>query len=144
MNKLDFVVDTNVLMSFLISGNSSYKPLLKCYNFFLPEFGLIEIDKYQHIIFEKTKLEKNNLIDFSYFLFSEITILPNYIFDKEILKRAIYLTGNVDIKDVTFVALSMQLNIPLITRDEKLIKGMKKKKYNNIILLKDFLQNIYS
>ena len=51
MNNLDFIIDTNILMSFLISGKSSYKPLLKCYNFYLPEFGLTEIDKYQHIIF---------------------------------------------------------------------------------------------
>ena len=142
-NKLDFVIDTNILMSILISGKASYKPLLKYYNFFVPEFALVEIEKYKNVIFSKTRQQRKEVINFSYFLFSEITILPNYIFDKEILQEAINLTKNVDIKDVAFIALSMQLNIPLITRDEKLKAGMNKKKYKNILLFKDFLQNIF-
>ena len=142
MNNLDFVVDTNIIMNILISGKASYKPLLKCYNFILPEFGLVEIDKYQQIIFDKSKLKRDEIINYSYFLFSEITILPNYILNQKIQKDAINLSKNVDIKDATFIALSMQLNIPLITRDKKLINGMKKRKYNNIILFDDFLQDI--
>lgn len=82
------------------------------------------------------------MIDFSYFLFSEITVYPNYILDKNVLKQAIELTKNVDVKDVAFTAFSIQLDIPLITRDDKLVKGLKKKGYKNVILLKDFLQNI--
>ena len=142
MNNLEYVIDTNILMSILISGKANYKPLLKLYNFFLPEFGLIEIDKYQQIIFNKSNLERAEVIEFSYFLFSQITILPNYIFNKPILNKAIELTRNIDIKDATFVALSMQLNIPLITRDKELIKGMKMEKYKNIISFKEFLQNV--
>lgn len=140
--KLNFVIDTNIVMGFLISGKASYKPLIRTYNFILPDFGLIEIDKYQDVIFEKTKQERQQLIDFSYFLFSEITVFPNYLLDKEVLKQAIELTKNVDVKDVAFTAFSMQLNIPLITRDAKLAKGLKKKGYKNVILLKDFLQDI--
>lgn len=141
--EFNYVIDTNILMGFLISGKSSYKPLIRAYNFFLPEFGLVEIAKYEKIIFDKTKLDKKHLIDFSYFLFSEITIFPNYILDKDIVKEATELTKKVDIKDSAFIALSIQLKIPLLTRDDKLVKGLKKKKYNNIILFKDFLQNLH-
>ncbi len=51
---VDYIIDANVLMSILISGKSIYKPLLNYYNFILPEFALVEIDKYNEIIFEKT------------------------------------------------------------------------------------------
>jgi hypothetical protein len=34
----DFVIDANVLMSILISGRASYKPLLATYNFLVPDF----------------------------------------------------------------------------------------------------------
>lgn len=139
---LNYVIDTNIVMGFLISGKASYKPLIRTYNFILPDFGLIEIDKYQHVIFEKTKQERQQMIDFSYFLFSEITVFPNYILDREVLKQAIELTKNVDVKDVAFAAFSMQLNVPLITRDTKLAKGLKKKGYKNVVHLKDFLQDI--
>ncbi len=43
-------------MSILISGKAIYKPLLNYYNFILPDFALVEIDKYKETIFEKTKM----------------------------------------------------------------------------------------
>lgn len=39
----DFVIDANVLMSILISGKSSYKPILSYFHFKLPEFALVEV-----------------------------------------------------------------------------------------------------
>jgi hypothetical protein len=42
----DFVIDTNVLMSILISGRAGYKPIFTFKNFILPDFALIEIEKY--------------------------------------------------------------------------------------------------
>ncbi len=39
----DFVIDTNVLMSILISGKADYRPILTFNNFILPDFALIEI-----------------------------------------------------------------------------------------------------
>ncbi len=138
----DYVIDANVLMSIVISGKSIYRPLLSYYNFILPEFALAEIDKYKEVIFEKSKMQRNELINFSYSVFSEITILPNYIFDVQIMGKAIDLTKDIDIKDVGYIALSMQLDLPLLTRDKKLISGTKKRKYKNVILFDDFLRGI--
>jgi predicted nucleic acid-binding protein len=139
---MNFVIDANVLMSILISGKAIYKPLLNYYNFILPEFALVEIDKYKELIFEKTLMKKNEMINFSYSVFSEITILPNYVMDDYAIEKAVELTKNIDIKDVTYIALSMQLDLMLLTRDKKLIKGVKKKKYNKIMLFDDFLRNV--
>jgi predicted nucleic acid-binding protein len=120
---VDYVIDANVLMSILISGKSIYKPLLSYFNFILSEFALVEIDKYKEIIFEKTSMQKYELINFSYSVFSELTILPNYIMDEDVLKKAVELTKNIDIKDLSYIALSIQLDIPLLSRDKKLILG---------------------
>jgi len=117
----DYVIDANVLMSIIISGKSIYKPLLDYYNFIMPEFALVEIDKYKTIIFDKTKMQTNELITYSYSVFSSITILPNYILNDEIMKMAFQLVKDVDIKDVNYVALSMQLDLNLLTRDKKLM-----------------------
>jgi predicted nucleic acid-binding protein len=108
----------------------------------VPEFALVEIDKYKVIIFEKTKMQKSELINFSYSVFSEIVVLPNYVMDEYVIEKAVELTKNVDIKDVSYIALSMQLDLVLLTRDKKLIAGVKKKKYNKIMLFDDFLKNI--
>jgi len=138
----DYVIDANVLMSIIISGKSIYKPLLNYFNFILPEFAFAEIDKYKEIIFEKTKMQPHELINFSYSVFSEVTILPNFIFDGRTLQKAIELTKDIDIKDVSYIALSIQLDLPLLTRDKKLISGTKKRKYKKVILFDDFLNSI--
>jgi len=59
-----------------------------------------------------------------------------------VITKALDLVKDVDIKDVSYVALSMQLNLVLLTRDKKLISGIKKKKYNKIMLFDEFLKNI--
>jgi predicted nucleic acid-binding protein len=139
---MNYVVDANVLMSIIISGKAIYKPLLSYYKFIVPEFALVEIDKYKDIIFEKAKMQKSELINFSYSVFSEIVVLPNYVMDEYVIEKAVELTKNVDIKDVSYIALSMQLDLVLLTREKKLIAGVKKNKYNKIMLFDDFLKNI--
>jgi len=57
----DFVVDTNVLMSILISGKASYRPILTFNNFILPDFALVEIEHYKNTLRSKTKLSAINL-----------------------------------------------------------------------------------
>jgi len=52
----EFVVDANVLISIMISGKSSYKPILTFFDFYTPDFVFEEIEKYKPTIIEKTKL----------------------------------------------------------------------------------------
>ncbi len=84
----DFVIDANVLMSILISGKSSYKPLLTYYNFILPDFALVELDKYKDVLKSKTKMQEDEFLQWTYFVFAQLTILPQYIFIKESLVRS--------------------------------------------------------
>ncbi len=138
----DYVIDANVLMSIIISGKATYKNLLIYYNFIIPEFGLVEIDKYQNTMFQKTSMKRNELINFSYAVFSAITILPNYILDEKIIKESIKLVEKVDIKDLAYIALATQLDLMLLTRDKTLVSGMKKQKFKNILSFDDFLRNV--
>ncbi len=87
-------------------------------------------------------MQTNELITFSYSVFSTITILPNYIMNDEIMKKAIELVKNIDIKDVSYISLSMQLDLILLTRDKKLVEGTLKNKYRKIMLFDDFLRNV--
>ena len=97
---IDYVIDANILMSILISGKASYKPILAFHNFILPEFVLVEIEKYKETLRNKTKMNKSELIEWSYFVFSEITILPNYILKKEVLEKTAVLLSDIDMKDI--------------------------------------------
>ncbi len=42
---LNYVVDTNIVMSMLISGKSQYIKLLTYFNFIFPQYLLIELEE---------------------------------------------------------------------------------------------------
>ena len=139
---IDFVIDANILMSMLISGKASYRPLLTHFNFILPDFVLIEIEKYRHILKTKTKMQDDEFLQWTYFVFSQITILPQYALSAESLDKSKRLLDKIDLKDSTYVALAMQLDLPLLTRDKPLYDDLRKQGFRKIMLFEDFLQTL--
>ena len=138
----DYVIDANVIMSILISGKASYRPILTYYNFILPEFALIEIEKYKNILKSKSKLQEYEFIQWTYFVFSKLTILPEYVLSELVLKKSEHLLRKIDIKDITYVALALQLDLVLLTRDYPLYNGLTKNGLKKVILFEDFLRKI--
>jgi predicted nucleic acid-binding protein len=63
------------------------------------------------------------------------------ISDEAILK-AIELTKDIDIKDSSYIALAIELDCVLLTRDKPLIKGVKKKGFRKIMTFEGFLTSI--
>jgi predicted nucleic acid-binding protein len=114
---IDFVIDANVLISILMSGRANYKPILAFNNFILPDFALIEIEKYKDILKHKSKMSQNQLTAWTYLVFAELTVLPSYVLEQEIIDKTVKLLDKIDLKDSTYVALAMQLDLPLLTRD---------------------------
>ncbi len=139
---VDFVIDTNVIMGMLISGKAHYRTILTFVRFYLPEFSMTELDEYKHVIFEKSKFTKIELKEFIYFVFSSVSVIPGFVLSKESIKLANNLCENIDIKDISFLALSIDMDLPLLTRDEQLYNGLKRKGYKKIILFKDFLDQL--
>jgi predicted nucleic acid-binding protein len=137
----DYVLDTNVIMSMLISGKSTYKPIVMFNRFVTIDYLFNEIDEYKMTIFEKTKLERNQLLEYTNQILSKVTVLPRYVVNDENLKKAAELTQGVDFDDVWFVALSLEYNLTLLTRDEKLYKGLRKKGFEKIMLFDQFLKS---
>ncbi|TAF73806.1 MAG: PIN domain-containing protein [Bacteroidetes bacterium] len=139
---LDYVVDANVLMSVLISQKASYKPILTHYNFIFPDFVLLEIEKYKTILKQKTNNNEDAFLHWSYFVFSRLTILPQYVLTNESIEKSKKLLEKIDPKDTAYVALAMQLDLPLLTRDIILYNGLRKQGFRKIILFNDFLNTI--
>jgi len=138
----NYVIDANILMSMLISGNASYKPILEFYDFYLPEFVLVEVEKYKSQLLLRTKMNEDEFFKWSILVFSKITILPNYILSVESLEKSNLLLNGIDLKDTAYLALAIQLDLPLLTRDKPLITGLRKKGFRRIIMFDDFLRNI--
>ncbi|OFX17029.1 MAG: hypothetical protein A2033_04740 [Bacteroidetes bacterium GWA2_31_9] len=65
MQKFDYILDTNILMSILISGKSSYKPIVMFNRFVTIDYIFNEIDEYKATIFDKSKLDRDQLVEYT-------------------------------------------------------------------------------
>ncbi|MCF8247315.1 MAG: hypothetical protein K9J37_19840 [Saprospiraceae bacterium] len=65
-----YVVDANVLFAGIISGRDTYLKAFSANTFLSPDFVLDEIQQYQSLLLQKTKLAPETLRIFTLQLFS--------------------------------------------------------------------------
>jgi len=138
----DYVIDANIIFSSLLSGKRFYRKLFESYIFYTPDFALNEIQNYQDVILKKTKLNKEQLQEFTLFIFAKLIVAPEFYITNESRQKAYDLCIDIDLKDIIYVALSIELRCPLITRDKLLYNGLIQKGYTNLILFNDFLSEV--
>ena len=116
--------------------------MLSLFDFTLPEFAFAELNLYKSVIAQKKRLDDNQFRNYAYTIFSLIKFIPTFILQEQSVKEARELCEKVDIKDVSYVALSIDTDLILLTRDEKLFKGLQKQGFKKVELFTDFLNNI--
>lgn len=136
---IDYVTDANVVMSMLISGRSQYRRIFSAYNLYAPDFLFSELQNYQDVIIQKRRGDSVQLQDFSIGLFRNLCVLPELIIQPETWQKARQFCTDIDPKDVPYVALSISLNYPLLTRDKPLYIGLRKKGFRDVLLFNEFL-----
>ncbi len=138
MNK--YVTDANVIFSSLISGQDNYLELVSINRLYLPDFALVELQEYQQIIWEKTKQNPDELKAFTLALFDKITVVPNLLISLPNYRTAYELCKDIDPKDMTYVALSIELSYPLLTRDKPLADGLRAKGFISVVTLDELFR----
>ena len=135
-----FVIDVNILFSGLISRKKFYEELFLRYKFFIPDFALLELQKYKKVIRKKASKQQADFEKFAVMLFSNLNVIPDILLSEQIISQAEELCKEVDIKDSLYVALSIFLDEPLITRDKPLYNHLKNNKnFENVILFDEFV-----
>ncbi len=129
---MKIVLDSNILFSALISGKELYVDIFKSAECYVPDFIFTELSKYQEEIIKKTKLEEE-FTSFAKELFSAVTVIPRLAVSQESYGKALVLCNDIDPKDTAYVALSIELDIPLWSNDKKLIQGLINKGYEKIV-----------
>jgi len=143
----NIIIDTNIIFSALLNTNSRIGQILingnKYYSFYAPEYIRYEILKYRNKIQSIGNLTDNDFFESFELIIRHITILNHALIPINIYKKAELLCDDIDIDDTVFVAVSQFVKGLLWTGDRKLINGLKKKGYNDIIttenLYKEFL-----
>ncbi|QDK78255.1 DNA-binding protein [Spirosoma sp. KCTC 42546] len=137
---MSYVIDANVLMSALISGKAFYKTIFGALDLLVPEFALVEIEKYKETIQQKSKLDEPAMRGYTLDIFQQLTILPNYFLSQGALTEADRLIGHIDAKDISYLALEIQTNSVLLTRDQPIYKAARQNGFRRIMLFDSFLR----
>ena len=127
------VIDTNLIFSALLADASAIREILldDSAKFYAPNFIIVEIFKHQRKLLKLTKL--NEIEFFTYFnrIVENVNFIPLSFISIESREKAYDLCFGVDLKDIPFVALSLELNAPLYTGDNKLKNGLLAKGFIN-------------
>ncbi len=115
---LSFVVDSNILISALVRDGVTRKIIFNPnLLFFTPDYTLLEIHKHKISIAEKAGIPLVVLDTLVDHIFSVVVIINKSEYCS-FIDYAKILIGNVDIDDVSFLALSLSKDLPLWSNDQ--------------------------
>lgn len=113
---MKIVIDTNAIISALIKNSVSRKIILDDnFEFFTPDFTLLEIEKYKNEIIEKANISLEEFDILFSLIFENINITSKEEYEKYLddAKNLIE-----DVEDIVFVALAIDLKADAIWSDD--------------------------
>jgi len=102
-------------------------------NFFSPESIEIELQRNRLKLAKYSKLTSNEIDKLYNSLMKRIEIIDLSAISNESWNRAVDLVKDIDQFDAPFLALTIELKAVLWTGDKKLISGLRKKGFNDIL-----------
>jgi len=140
------IIDTNILISTLMNldsriGTFLLKELnehekLSCYMLYVELF-----DKKEKIV-RYSKIPESELLELLYLVLKKIQFINEYQISQVSWNKALELTEGIDVKDVSFVALTIESNGILWTGDKKLHTGLKAKGFTSVCLLEELQEKL--
>lgn len=126
---MKIVVDTNILFSALLSRETPLRKIFfnKDYNFYAPNFVIVEIFRHKERIFKHTKSDESDVYEYLNSILKKINFVNEEIISIENRHEAFRLCSDIDQKDIPFVALALELDALLWTGDKKLREGLIRK-----------------
>jgi len=134
-----YVIDVNILFGGLISRKKFYEDLFLRYRFYVPDFALLELQKYKEVIRKQLTKHQADFEKFALMIFSNLNVIPDFLLNNQTIEKAEELCKDVDIKDSMYVALAIFMNLTLITRDKPLYNHLKSKGFEDVIMFDEFI-----
>lgn len=128
MNERRIVVDSNILFSLLLRGETALRKRFLTDNaatFCCPRFVFVELFKHKERIAQATELSEEDLLECLYELLARVHFVEEGGIAIGTWMEARRLCREVDPKDAPFVALTLHLEGRLWTGDEELKAGLR-------------------
>ncbi|OFY52159.1 MAG: nucleotide-binding protein [Bacteroidetes bacterium GWF2_41_31] len=127
------VIDTNLIFSALIPKASKIREILFESNmtFYSPNFLITEIYTHKDKLLKSSKLTESEFYLYFNGIIERIKFIPTDYIGNDSRQKAYDLCKDVDIKDTPFIALAIDLGIPIWTGDKKLKDGLRLKGFQD-------------
>lgn len=129
----NLIIDSNIVFSALRGKNSRTRSKLLTSEdkFFAPNFLIGEIFRHKERIIKNSKASEKETYEFLFKIINKINFINEENISTGNFIEAYRLCKGIDEKDTPFVALSLELDHKIWTRDDKLKSGLSKKGFNN-------------
>jgi predicted nucleic acid-binding protein len=135
---MKIIVDTNIVFSAILNSNSrigknTFK-LKRAFPIFSCNYLQVEIHRHRNKLLKLTRLTEGHLSELESLVTQKITFIDERLIPKDLLVKTEIQLKTIDPNDTVFVALTKQLEGKLWTGDMQLYKGLKAKRFKDIIL----------
>ena len=131
------VVDTNIVFSAILNTNSKISKIIlqprSNLNLYSTDQLQYEIAQHWNKLKKLSKYSEIELHKASTLIISKIKFISVQLIPRNLFIAAEKLTGDIDIDDTEFVALTGHIRGRLWTGDKELRRGLKKKNWENLI-----------
>ncbi len=141
--QVKIVVDTNIVFSAILNSTSRIGQILITsktnFQFYSCVFLKTELSKHKKKLLKLTKLTSEELEELQELIIDNIAFIHESLLPENTIIAAEKLLTDIDKNDAVFVALTKNLKAKLWTGDKELIKGLKLKKFEDVITTGELL-----
>ena len=115
------------MFSWLVSGNAYMADTLlrENYSLFAPQYLIVELFKHKERILKRSKSEAEDLCDWLDVIIQKIAFVRNESVSNKSFYKAYTICAGVDPKDLTYLALAIELKSPLWTKYKPIITAIQ-------------------
>jgi predicted nucleic acid-binding protein len=127
------IVDTSILFSILLWKGKRFRDVLfseSDVRFYCCRFAIVELFKHKEKLLKYSVLSEEELLEVLYSLLTRLSFFDEQMMTTESVQQAYELCWDVDEKDTPFVALTIELNGWLWTKDDVLKDGLRSKGFD--------------
>lgn len=126
------VIDSNIFFAALINKNSIVRDVIfsRKFQLYSSNFLIIEIFKYKEFLLKKSNQNEDVFLDNLNIIIDYTDLVNSFQISTSSILQTFNLCKDIDEKDTPFVALAIEKDIKIWTRDDELKRGLAKKGWN--------------
>lgn len=144
--EVNIVIDSNIVFSEILNSQNKIGQLIinssNLFRFYAVSLLKEEIERHKDKLLSISGYTNQQFINAYQNILRRINFIDDILIPDNEIYFALNLVADIDENDVLFVALTNHLKAKLWTGDKKLISGLKRKGYKNVLATND-LYNIF-